>query len=150
MLRIQHLYQTPEHIRMVAEWIYNEFWTDKPHMSADILEGYLRNATTDHQIPQSLLAFWDGSPAGTVNLIENDDDSRPHLRPWLAALLVLPEYRHRGIGSALVRECVAAASKLGEKHLYLGTDIPAYYEALGWHIHEQHHATHWVMEIELG
>ncbi|MBD3256817.1 GNAT family N-acetyltransferase [candidate division GN15 bacterium] len=148
-LTIQHLYRTPEHIRMVAEWIYSEFWTDKPEMTPEILEGYLRNAVNDTAIPQSLLAFRDGKPVGTVNLIENDDDQRTHLRPWLAALLVLPEYRNGGIGAELVKECVACAKRVGETQLFLGTHIPAYYEALGWRIHEQVHDTHWVMVFDL-
>jgi predicted N-acetyltransferase YhbS len=149
MITITHLYRHPEHVRRVARWIYDEFWTDKPDASPQWLEERLREATTDSEIPMSWLAVVDNEPAGTVNLIECDNDQRPDLSPWLAALLVLPEYRKRGIGSKLVDECVAGARRLGVKRLYLGTDIPEYYERLGWHIHERVRGDYIIMAIDL-
>jgi predicted N-acetyltransferase YhbS len=136
-LRIDHLFRHPEHTRLVADWIYNEFWQGKPGYSVDTFEGLLRQADDPDRIPLSLLALEDGRPAGTVNLIHTDSDSRPHLHPWLAALIVVPELRHRGIGAALVRALVAEAGRLGIPRLYLGTDIPDFYTALGAALHER-------------
>ncbi len=149
MMRIEHLYNTPQHIRMVADWIYNEFWTENENMKPEILEGWLRDAVDPDKIPLSFLAFYDGKPAGTVNLIENDNEHRPDLAPWLAALLVRPEFRHKGIGSELVRECLNAAKRLGYKRLYLGTDIPEFYEPLGIKIHERVRDDYIIMVAEL-
>lgn len=149
MITITHLYKHPECTKRIAEWIYNEFWTDKPDASPEWLEGRLREATNDSEIPMSWIAMVDGEPVGTVNLIECDNDQRPDLAPWLAALLVRPEYRRKGIGAMLVRECVAAARSLGVKRLYLGTDIPEYYEALGWYIHERVRDDYMIMAIDL-
>jgi predicted N-acetyltransferase YhbS len=130
-VRIDHLFSHPEHVRLVAGWIYHEFWLGKPGHSVESFEARLREASDPDRIPLSLIAFYEGRPAGTVNLIDNDNPNRPELRPWLAALLVVPEYRGRGIGTRLVRELVREAGRLGFSELFLGTDIPAFYERLG-------------------
>lgn len=130
-LEIVHLYERPEHLRAVAGWIYHEFWADKPGYSVETFVGLLGDATDPDRIPLSLLALWDGEPAGTVNFIACDSQRRPDLTPWLAALVVRPEFRKRGIGAALVSRCCEEARRLGYGELYLGTDIPAFYEPLG-------------------
>ncbi|MFW6335840.1 MAG: GNAT family N-acetyltransferase, partial [Phycisphaeraceae bacterium] len=76
-----------------------------------------------------------------------DDEARPHLRPWLAALLVAPTHRRQGIGSALVRELQRHTRRLGEPVMYLGTDQPAFYERLGALRHERTSPTMWVMKL---
>jgi predicted N-acetyltransferase YhbS len=137
MLTIAHLFEHPEHLDRAAHWIYDEFWATTNVHTPDSLAGYFRQATRADAIPLSLLAFWDGEPAGTINLIENDDDKRRHLRPWLAALYVAPGHRHRGIGSTLVRTLQQHAAALGIATLYLGTDNPGFYTRLGATLHEQ-------------
>ena len=149
-LRIEHLFHHPERVRLVAGWIYDEFWTGKAGYSVGTFEGLLRDARDPDRIPLSLLALAEGAPAGTVNLIECDDPARPHLRPWLAALFVAPEFRGRGIGSALVRALDAEARRLGCKEMYLGTDIPDFYGPLGAAVHEQVTDTFCIMRIPLG
>ena len=115
----------------------------------EVAQRMLRDADNPDRIPLSLLALVDGQPAGTVNLIHNDDKTRPHLHPWLAALVVVPERRGQGIGSALVRALLQEARRLGCDELYLGTDIPGFYERLGAVIHEQLREDHWVMCVSL-
>ncbi len=136
-LRIEHLFAHPEHVRLVAGWIYDEFWRDKPGTSVETFEGLLRQASDPDRIPLSLLALAEGAPAGTVNLVHSDSQRRPDLHPWLAALVVVPAYRGRGIGGALCRALVAEARRLGVTDLYLGTDIPTFYTALGAELHER-------------
>ena len=135
--QIDHLFNHPEHRSLVAGWIYHEFWRDCPGYSVATFEELLREADHPDRIPLSLLALVDGQPAGTVNLIHNDDESRPHLHPWLAALVVTPEQRGRGIGSALVRRLLHEARRLGVTDVYFGTDIPDFYARLGALSHEQ-------------
>lgn len=127
----------PQHIPLVAQWIYNEFWADKQEHTTASLEERLQCAARCEGIPVSLLALVSGQPVGTVNLIECDDDRRTHLRPWLAALYVAPAYRYRGVGSSLVRAIQQKALSLGEAELYLGTDQPSFYEGLGATLHQQ-------------
>ncbi len=134
---IDHLFKHPEHIRVVAEWIYDEFWAGRPGYSIETFDGLLRQANDPSRIPLSLVALHDGDPVGTVNLIESDSPSHPELHPWLAALVVVPKYRHHGIGTRLVRDCVNEARRLDVPELFLGTDIPGFYSRLGASIYKR-------------
>ena len=136
-LKIEHLKDHPLHLDTIATWIYNEWWTDKPEVTVESMKGRLEEAKTDNSIPLSMIALVDGHLAGTVNFIESDNSEFPELKPWLAALLVHPKFRKKGIGSALVRECIKQATNLGIKEFYLGTDIPHFYEALGAKIYDE-------------
>jgi predicted N-acetyltransferase YhbS len=146
-LRIDHLFHHPERIPLVASWIRNAFWRDRPDYSVETFECLLRQADDPGRIPLSLLAIADGEPAGTVNLIHSDSPTRPHLHPWLAALFVVAEHRHRGVGSALCRALLAEARRLEIPELFLGTDIPAFYAALGAEIYEQVSKTDCIMRF---
>lgn len=149
ILQIDHLCEHPGFVDLAADWIHREFWADKDVHTPESLAGLFRLAITKTQIPLSLLALVDGVPAGTVNLIENDDDQRTHLRPWLAALYVEPRFRHRGVGSSLVRKLAELSVGLGIERLYLGTDNPGFYRRLGAEVHEQVSGDFAVMRIEL-
>ena len=59
-------------------------------------------------------------------------DSHRHLTPWLAALLVAPEHRRRGIGTALIAAIEDEARRLGHGRLYVGTDEAGLVERRGW------------------
>lgn len=137
IVEVAHLFNHSEHVPLVAGWIYDAFWRDKPGYVVATFERLLRDASDPARIPLSLLAFADGVPAGTVNLIESDSPTRPHLHPWLAALFVAPEHRGSGVGRTLCRAVVAEARRLGVADLYLGTDIPSFYAALGAELYEQ-------------
>jgi GNAT superfamily N-acetyltransferase len=66
-------------------------------------------------------------------LLPGDMDTHPELSPWLGGVFVLPEYRRRGIGSALIRHSISQAGALGFSHLYLYTNgAERVYERLGW------------------
>ncbi len=146
---IDHLFHHPEHVPLVAAWIYDEFWAGKPGSSVETFVALLRDARDPDRIPLSLLALADGRPAGTVNLIHSDSPSRPHLHPWLAALFVVPELRSQGIGQALVRALLAEARRLRVPELFLGTDIPGYYVRFGATVAERVDDTLVVMRIVL-
>lgn len=127
---IEHLYQHPQHLLLMASWIHTAFWTRSPH-DVHYVADLLRLATTPDSIPLSLVAYVGNEPAGTVQLVTTDSRERPDLTPWLAALYVAPEYRKRGIGGALVRQLAAEARRLGYHELFLETDIPKFYECEG-------------------
>jgi len=130
-VEIVHLFERPQHLREMARLIHEEWWTDKPGHSVDTMAARLALARTADAIPLSLVAVRAGRPIGTVNLVENDNDQRPDLTPWLAALLVTPEARGQGVGSRLVGALLREAAALGVARVHLGTDIPAYYARLG-------------------
>jgi predicted N-acetyltransferase YhbS len=145
--QIADLFKYPQHISLVARWIYDEFWADKNVHTPVSLEKLLRLAIAPSAIPVSLLALEDERPVATINLIENDDETRPHLRPWLAALFVDSERRGRGIGSLLVRNLQDRAAAMGIDAMYLGTDNPGFYARLGAAVYEQASDTFWIMRL---
>ena len=147
---IGHLFDHPEHVGLVAHWIYDEFWVGKAGYRVETFEDLLRQASDPDRIPLSLLALVDGQPAGTVNLVQCDSQRRPHLFPWLAALVVVPEHRRRGLGSLLVRRVIEEATRLGYEELFLGTDIPSYYAAFGASVYERFEDELCIMRIPLG
>ena len=137
-MQITDLFNHPQLIEAVAKMIYNEFWIDvEDGMSLGDLIAHLKTATGPQQMPLSLIALVDGQLAGTINLIENDDENRAHLRPWLAAMVVRADLRGRGIGSALVKALLVDARLMGIPTVYFGTDGPGFYERLGAvkHVH---------------
>jgi predicted N-acetyltransferase YhbS len=117
-----------------AEWA----WID-PEWTLAEAHANLRLHTAGTAIPTTRVAFVDGELAGSVSLLANDHARIRRWSPWLASLLVLPEFRCRGIGAALVREAVAIAARFGIERLYLYTDdAAAFYARLGWSMVERH------------
>ena len=97
---------------------------------------HLHTATDSKKIPLCLVALLDDKLVGTVNLIENDDNKRNHLTPWLAAMVEQAEFRGQGIGSKLVTALQAKARAMQIPTLYFGTDGPRFYTRLGAVTHE--------------
>lgn len=149
-LTVTHLFEVAEHRPQVAAWIHDAFWRDRPETGRTVadLEDALSEACDQDAIPLSLLAMVGGQPAGTVNLVEDDDSKRPHLRPWLAALYVAPEFRQIGIASALIAALCDHARRLGVAELYLGTDIPDFYRQFGAEVVERE-GGHFVMRLSV-
>ena len=149
-IRVVHLFEHPECLGAVARWIHEEWWADKPGHTVETMEARLGEAIHPDAIPLSLVALDMGRPVGTVNLVANDNEERPDLTPWLAALLVLPEHRDHGVGSELVRALAGNAGRLGVPKMYLGTDIPQFYSKLGAETHEVFSNEYCIMSITTG
>ena len=83
-------------------------------------------------IPTAFVAVLGADVVGLACLVECDIESHQHLTPWLASVLVAPEHRGRGIGSALC-ERATEARLLGVEKLYLFTfNRQRLYGRLGW------------------
>jgi N-acetylglutamate synthase-like GNAT family acetyltransferase len=77
---------------------------------------------------------------GMVSLKFHDMDTRPDLDPWLGGLLVLPEWRNRGVGTMLMHRATEEARRLNVPRLYLWThSAEALYHKLGWQVVERSH-----------
>jgi predicted N-acetyltransferase YhbS len=101
------------------------------------LTDLLRAHLIQDQVPLTLVASSEGWPVGTATLLAHDvgTEQWPELSPWLAAVYVAPEYRHRGIGAALVNAIVDKATALGVGALYLSTvGREGFYARLGWQV----------------
>jgi len=136
---------------MVADWIWNAFWSDGHGRGFSVTEiaDKLSLATEDN-LPMAWVAWHKGVPVGCVNLVENDDLAREHLRPWLAALYVKPDNREHGVASALIQQVLNTATELGEEECFLGTDIPSFYLKQGAEVFEhEKECNHYVMVFRL-
>lgn len=134
-LAIRRLEADTPAAELAARWRYDAFFAD----GGDTFESS-RAALLDFLRRQGgyevgLLAECDGQPAGLCLFVraEADPNPRPDLTPWLAALYVVPDFRRRGIGAALVKATEDHARKVGTATLHLYTsEAERFYAGLGW------------------
>jgi amino-acid N-acetyltransferase len=50
----------------------------------------------------------------------------------IRSVVVLPDFQRNGIGSALVKECIAEANSLGLKEVFILTTLPEFFQRLGF------------------
>lgn len=149
-LQLVHLFEVPAHRAAVAGLIWREFWTGVPGSSVDRMAERLQQARDADAVPLCLVALHDGQPVGVVNLVENDDEQHTDWTPWLAGMVVAEAWRGRGVGSALVRQLLGEAQRIGIGRVYFGTDGPGFYTRLGAVVHEQVRDDFWFMRFDLG
>ncbi|MFT4179652.1 MAG: GNAT family N-acetyltransferase [Thermomonas sp.] len=88
------------------------------------------------QMPKFFAARVDGEVAGIASIVPHDLPIRPALGPWLANVLVQPQWRRRGIGGKLV-QCMMDYARPIARPLYLYTfDRADLYQRLGWQVME--------------
>jgi N-acetylglutamate synthase-like GNAT family acetyltransferase len=78
--------------------------------------------------------------SGTATVVDHDvhTERRPDLTPWIAAVYVVPEARHQGIGEILISHATAFIRSRGINTVYLWTtDRGEWYGRLGWQLTEQ-------------
>nr|MBV6630604.1 GNAT family N-acetyltransferase [Oceanococcus sp. HetDA_MAG_MS8] len=99
---------------------------------------FLRCSCEQEHLPSTWIALGpDESLLGAAMLVAHDMRDRPDLSPWLASVIVKPEFRRQGIASALIEWVEQAAWSQGVSQLYLYTDQQAgFYARRGWSIVE--------------
>jgi len=153
---IDYLASCPELARELARLSWKE-WQDvyqqREQTLEDSLKNYRERMNTD-RLPLTLVALHAGELVGMVSLKFHDMDTRPDLDPWLGGLLVLPEWRNRGVGTMLMRRATGEACRLDVPRLYLWThSAEGLYHKLGWQVVERSHyfgKEAVVMQIDLG
>ncbi|HEV3149291.1 MAG TPA: GNAT family N-acetyltransferase, partial [Chthoniobacterales bacterium] len=103
-ITVEYLADRHEFLKQLAQLSWNE-WQDvyekRDQTLDDCLKNYRERMNTD-RLPLTLVALHDGLLVGMVSLKFHDMDTRPDLDPWLGGLLVLPEWRNRGVGTMLM------------------------------------------------
>lgn len=85
-------------------------------------------------LPLHLAAIQDDRVLGVTSIIPDDEVTGWERKGWwLANVLVLPEYRGRGIGRWLIDRAIDIASESGANELHLVTDtVENWYLKHGW------------------
>ncbi|MEZ4866891.1 MAG: GNAT family N-acetyltransferase [Caldilineaceae bacterium] len=137
-MQLAYLADHPLHLPTLAVWHYAQWG----HLNAgETLQGRierLRQHVGKPAIPTTVIALEGELLLGSASVVGNDLRTHPHLSPFLASVYVAPEFRRRGIASALVREIMHLAHQLAFPTLYLITpDQQRLYASLGWAAQEE-------------
>lgn len=126
-------------IPRLTEWFVQEwpvhYGTGGPGDARTDLLAYCQR---DH-LPLGLVALDHQGVLGFTVLKRHSITSRPHLEPWLAAFVVDPSNRGRGIGTLLIHAVERAARDFGFDRVYTGTHVHGLFLRCGWE---------WVEEID--
>lgn len=132
-ITFQRLTADDFHVSLVAIWIFEAWGHLHPGLTQEQAIERVKAECGQGGVPSIFVAMQASIPVGTASLIVDDMSIRPALTPWLASVFVLPEWRGKGIASALVRRVEVEAFNCGIERFYLYTpDQQALYQRLGW------------------
>lgn len=136
---IDYLSNHREHILTLASWLKAanpDFFADSS--LSDVAREHFESRLHTDSLPISFIALANGDAVGTIALLVESVTTHTHLRPWLGALHVRADFRHRGIGMALVAHSLKKAAELGFKGVYIGiSSAEDRYIAAGWRVEER-------------
>jgi GNAT superfamily N-acetyltransferase len=137
---IAYLANRPAFLEQLAQLSWKEWqeiYQQRDQTLEHCLKNYRERMNTD-RLPLTFVALNDAKLVGMVSLKFHDMDTRPDLDPWLGGLLVLPEWRNRGVGTLLMQRATDEARRLNVSRLYLWThSAEGLYHKLGWQVVER-------------
>lgn len=122
-ITIDLLANHPQLIEAVARCCNAEWPWYYSNGSIDAALNYHSRTATRCGVPCALVALEGQSLLGTIAILEEDMDVRGHLSPWLGCLYVFPQFRGKGIASALIEAGVSLAKKQQIGTLYAWTEV---------------------------
>lgn len=131
---ITDLCERPQHADAVATRIWKAFWEPYGAPYAQVRNGLEPFLTAEKPIPFAMVAEIDGQVCGNALVIENDEETRPALTPWIAAVWVDEAARGQGIAAALLEEGMRRCTLLGVPRVYLVARprMRGFYVERGW------------------
>ncbi len=133
-IKIDYLINHPEHLPVLASWMFKTWGHLNPQSSLEKAEHKLTTHLNAVNMPLTFIALQNDEPVGMCSLRQNDG-IKEELTPWLASLFVLPQFRGQGIGEKLVQMVIKKAHTFGYDTLYLfafDSSLSSWYEKLGW------------------
>lgn len=118
---------------LAGQWVYRE-WArlEAPAVWEENKADLARSLDPAVTVPKFFACRIGGELAGIASVVPHDLPTCPELGPWLANVLVLPQWRRRGIGSALVRHVMEYACALVPACYLYTFDQVDLYQHLGW------------------
>lgn len=137
-MQISNLRHQPSLTAMIADRVWNAWWTDSGVSRSAFLAGFQPMLEADN-IPFALVAHDGESYIGSVLVIENDLDERRQYAPWIAALWVDPDFRKQGIAATLILAARRQAAAHGHDICYLCATVEKreYYLKQGFELLEE-------------
>jgi N-acetylglutamate synthase-like GNAT family acetyltransferase len=133
MLSIKKIKECPLHIEEICRWHHDEWGYLNPGRPFSDRIDEMQEHLEDKLIPNTFICLDGDRPVGSASILECDMQIRSHLRPWLAGVYVLNDYRHRKIGRDLVRKIMEHVRTGKVKTLYLYTpDREHFYKHMNW------------------
>jgi GNAT superfamily N-acetyltransferase len=132
-LTISDLRDRPEFAGDVADRVWRAWWQPKNYPLAHI-ERLVSDNLGSGALPFAVVGHDEKTFMATASVIVSDMEDRPQYTPWVAAVWVEPQFRGKGVGSAIVTRAAALAFERGFETVYLCA-LPekcGFYEALGW------------------
>ena len=120
-LTIDLLADYPQAIPLLETWFEREWAPYNGPDGPGNAGNDLRASCGRTELPSAFVAIIDREVCGTAALKTASVTTYPHLSPWLAALLVLPTFRCRGVAERLIAAVEEKARALGFGHVYVGT-----------------------------
>lgn len=132
-MRIDFLADYPEYVASLAPALVEHWRFAFPDDTVDTRRGKLRQHLSRDVLPIAWAAHDHGEVYGTAALRECDLKGHEQFTPWLGGVFVLPDFRGKGIGSALCAAVEHHAGRTDICKLYLFTlDQQPLYSRLGW------------------
>lgn len=117
---IEHLSDHPDVISELVDWYILEWEPYYGNTGPGDARADLEVRRSREALPVGLVALEGGQVLGTAAL---GLDVTTNLTPSIIGLLVGPNHRGRGIGTALLKNCVDVARELGHRRLYVSTNL---------------------------
>lgn len=137
--RIDYLVNHRSHIPRLAAWLMDaspEFFAG--YALSEVARDHFEGRLNIDSLPISFIALDDDVPVGTIALLSESITTHTHLTPWLGALYVSPEFRHRGTAMSLVAHALEKGREMGFESVYVGISrAEERYMAEGWRMHER-------------
>jgi predicted N-acetyltransferase YhbS len=132
-MRISYLADQPALAAPLIPGLLEQWRHVLPEQTAETRAAKFRAHMNRDNLPIAWVAHEGSTVFGTAALRAVDVEGREDLTPWLAGVYVLPQFRRRGIASALCEVVEAKARGLRMADLYLFTlDQAQLYARLGW------------------
>ena len=127
-LSIKKLAEVPEYFEDVFQAIYSNWGNNNPNF----WRNWIRSCMSSTGIPITYIVLLDDKFVGTFSLWLCDLQSCQNLSPWLGGIVVLEEYRGKGIGLYIQQQAKEILKTLNVDRAFLFTDHVGFYEKTGW------------------